>query len=38
NQEAKKINLVWSIVGTEPVIDTNFDNRSEQQEHLIVML
>ena len=38
NQEAKKINLVWSIVGTEPVIDTNFDNSSEQQEHLIVML
>ena len=38
NQEAKKINLVWSIVGAEPVIDTNFDNRSEQQEHLIVML
>jgi len=38
NQTAKKINLVWSIVGTEPVIDTNFDNGSEQQEHLIVML
>ena len=38
NQEAKKINLVWSIVGTEPVIDTNYDNSSEQQEHLIVML
>ena len=38
NQEAKKINLVWSIVGIEPVIDTNFDNSSEQQEHLIVML
>lgn len=38
NQEAKKINLVWSIVGAEPVIDTNFDNLSEQQEHLIVML
>lgn len=38
NQEAKKINLVWSIVGAEPVIDTNFDNSSEQQEHLIVML
>jgi len=38
NQAAKKINLVWSIVSTEPVIDTNFDNSSEQQEHLIVML
>jgi hypothetical protein len=38
NQAAKKINLVWSIVSTEPVIDTNFDNNSEQQEHLIVML
>ena len=38
NQEAKKINLVWSIVSTEPVIETNFDNSSEQQEHLIVML
>jgi len=38
NQAAKKINLVWSIVGTEPVIDTNFDNSSEQQEHLIVKL
>jgi hypothetical protein len=38
NQAAKKINLVWSIVNTEPVIDTNFDNSSEQQEHLIVML
>ena len=38
NQAAKKINLVWSIVGTEPVIDTNFNNSSEQQEHLIVML
>ena len=38
NQEAKKINLVWSIVSTEPVIDTNFDNSSEQQEHLVVML
>jgi hypothetical protein len=38
NQAAKKINLVWSIVITEPVIDTNFDNSSEQQEHLIVML
>ncbi len=38
NQAAKKINLVWSIVGTEPVIDTNFDNSSEQQEHLVVML
>lgn len=38
NQEAKKINLVWSIVSTEPIIDTNFDNSSEQQEHLIVML
>jgi hypothetical protein len=37
NQAAKKINLVWSIVSTEPVIDTNFDNSSEQQEHLIVM-
>ena len=38
NHAAKKINLVWSIVGTEPVIDTNFDNSSEQQEHLVVML
>ena len=38
NQAAKKINLVWSIVSTEPVIDANFDNSSEQQEHLIVML
>jgi len=38
NQAAKKINLVWSIVSTEPVIDTNFDNSSEQQEHLIVKL
>lgn len=38
NQAAKKINLVWSIVNAEPVIDTNFDNSSEQQEHLIVML
>ena len=38
NQAAKKINLVWSIVSTEPVIDTNYDNSSEQQEHLIVML
>jgi hypothetical protein len=38
NQAAKKINLVWSIVSIEPVIDTNFDNSSEQQEHLIVML
>jgi hypothetical protein len=38
NQAAKKINLVWSIVSAEPVIDTNFDNSSEQQEHLIVML
>jgi hypothetical protein len=38
NQAAKKINLVWSIVCAEPVIDTNFDNSSEQQEHLIVML
>ena len=37
NQEAKKINLVWSIVSTEPVIDTNFDNSSEQQDHLIVI-
>ena len=32
NQAAKKINLVWSIVSAEPVIDTNFDNSSEQQE------
>jgi hypothetical protein len=38
NQAAKKINLVWSVISTEPVIDTNFDNSSEQQEHLIVML
>lgn len=38
NQTAKKINLVWSIVGTEPVIDTNFDNSSDQQEHLVVVL
>ncbi len=38
NQAAKKINLVWSIVSAEPVIDTNFDNSSEQQEHLIVVL
>ena len=38
NQEAKKINLVWSIVSTEPVIDTNFDNSSDQQEHLVVVL
>jgi len=38
NQAAKKINLVWSIVSTEPTIDTTFDNSSEQQEHLIVML
>lgn len=38
NQEAKKINLGWSIVSTEPIIDTNFDNSSEQQEHLIVVL
>jgi hypothetical protein len=38
NQAAKKINIVWSIVSTEPVIDINFDNSSEQQEHLIVML
>ena len=30
NQSAKKINLVWSIVSTEPVIDSNFDNNSEQ--------
>ena len=38
NQSAKKINLVWSIVSTEPVIDSNFDNNSEQQEHFIVVL
>ena len=38
NQTAKKINLVWSIVSTEPVIDTNFDNSSDQQEHLVVVL
>ncbi len=38
NQSAKKINLVWSIVSTEPVIDINFDNNSEQQEHFIVVL
>ena len=38
NQEAKKINLVWSIISTEPVIDTNFDNSSDQQEHLVVVL
>ena len=38
NQAAKKINLVWSIVSTEPVIDSNFDNNSEQQEHFIVVL
>ena len=38
NQEAKKINLVWSIVSTEPIIDTNFDNNSEAQEHLVVVL
>ena len=38
NQEAKKINLVWSIVSAEPVIDTNFDNSSDQQEHLVVVL
>lgn len=38
NQAAKKINLVWSIVSTEPTIDTTFNNSSEQQEHLIVML
>jgi hypothetical protein len=38
NQAAKKINIVWSIVSAEPVIDINFDNSSEQQEHLIVML
>lgn len=38
NQAAKKINLIWSIVSTEPVIESNFDNSSEQQEHLIVML
>jgi len=38
NQAAKKINIVWSIVSTETVIDINFDNSSEQQEHLIVML
>jgi len=38
NQEAKKINLVWSIVSTEPIIDTNFDNNSEQEEHLVVVL
>jgi uncharacterized protein (UPF0210 family) len=38
NQAAQKINLVWSIVSTETVIDTNFDNSSEPQEHLIVML
>ena len=38
NQAAKKINSVWSIVNTEPVIDINFDNSSEQPEHLIVML
>jgi hypothetical protein len=37
NQAAKKINIVWSIVSTEPVIETNIDNSSEQQEHLIVM-
>jgi hypothetical protein len=38
NQSAKKINLVWSIVSTEQVIDSNFDNNSEQQEHFIVVL
>lgn len=38
NQSAKKINLVWSIVSTELVIDSNFDNSSEQQEHFIVVL
>ena len=38
NQAAKKINLVWSIVSAEPVIDTNFDNSSDQQEHLVVVL
>ncbi|MFD3407521.1 hypothetical protein SKC37_02525 [Aquirufa sp. HETE-83D] len=38
NQEAKKINLAWSFVSTEPIIDYNFDNSSEQQEHLIVVL
>lgn len=38
NQSAKKINLVWSIVSTEPTIDGNFDNSSEKQEHFKVVL
>jgi hypothetical protein len=38
NQAAKKINLVWSIVSAEPVIESDFDNSSEQPEHLIVLL
>jgi CxxC motif-containing protein (DUF1111 family) len=37
NKSAKAINAIWSVLATEPKIDTDFSNDSEQKEDLIVV-
>ena len=37
NKSAKAINAIWSILATEPKIDADFSNDTEQKEDLIVV-
>ena len=37
NKSAKAINAIWSILATEPTIDTDFSNDSKQNDDLIVV-
>ena len=37
NKSAKAINAIWSVLATEPKIDADFSNDTEQKEDLIVV-
>jgi hypothetical protein len=37
NKSAKAINAIWSVLATEPKIDADFSNETEQKEDLIVV-
>jgi patatin-like phospholipase/acyl hydrolase len=37
NKSAKAINAIWAVLATEPKIDADFSNDTEQNENLIVV-
>jgi hypothetical protein len=37
NKSARAINAIWSVLATEPKIDADFSNDTEQKEDLIVV-